>query len=309
MTDRNLRIVTGIMAVLLVVVVSWTLFIIGSRNNPSATAPTAGASLALGSPAPSGSAGASAGASQSAGASPSPSASPSADESPTPSPVPTPSPTPTAPPAPLATLTFVELKLDATADPAGQARTITFTSDGRGTITALLTSISPQGTTHMCLQRGTAAPVCKDSKKGTVTATTTQAHVNWRLTVQGVGIATPTVNVKVTFPALSPKVKISHARFNGTADSEQNGIQARFVPRTAGQVHLVADWGGHPFTYEVDLFDQTSGGGGGSFPSDSGSTNVDVSYPVTAKDTWRILVQNTEAGFGPTDMSATIGWP
>ena len=314
MTERNLRIVTGIMAVLLVVVVGWTFLIISSRDRGTA-APSAGpgSSLAAGSPLPSngGSASASASAPASAGTSPTAGASGAATPSPSPtkSAKPTASPTPTLPPAPLATITFVELKLDSSDDPAGQARVISFASDGPGTITAQLTSSTPQGTTHMCVKRGSKAPECKDWAKGTFTQVTSQARVNWQVTVQGNGTETPTVSVKLTFPSLAPKAKIAHARFDGTAAPELNGIQARFLPRTDGQVHLVAAWGGHPFTYEIDLFDETSGSGGGSFPGDSASTGTDQSYPVTANDRWRIVLQNTEEGFGTTDLTATISWP
>ena len=210
---------------------------------------------------------------------------------------------------PAATLTFVGLKLDAQDDPGGADRIITFTSDGAGKISVKLVSQTPQGTTHMCFKAGAKELGCKDWSKGTFNGTTTQAHTNWRVTVRGTGIATPIVDVTVTYQVVKPKVKIANARFDGTAEPELNGIQVRFVPRSAGDARLVASWGGHPFTYEVDTFNETSGAGGPSYPNQGPSTNVDLATPVTATDTWRLILQNIDTGFGTTDLTATIGWP
>ncbi len=33
-----------------------------------------------------------------------------------------------------------------------------------------------------------------------------------------------------------------------------------------------------------------------------------TAFPVTA-GTWRLVLRNTEAGFGTTDLTATISWP
>ena len=82
-------------------------------------------------------------------------------------------------------------------------------------------------------------------------------------------------------------------------------------PSQAG-VTATCGWsppGGHPFVYEVDTFDETTGSGGASYPNQGPATNVDLSSPVTANDTWRIVLQNIETGFGATDLIATIAWP
>ncbi len=117
------------------------------------------------------------------------------------------------------------------------------------------------------------------------------------------------MTLRLTFAANKPSVKIAHARFDGTDLEETNGIQARFVPRADGDVHLVASWGGHPFTYEVDTFNDTTGAAGPAYPDQGPSTNVDLSSPVTANDTWRLVLKNSEAGFGATDLTATVSWP
>jgi hypothetical protein len=300
MADRNLRTLVAALAGLLVVVVAITLLVIVGRNGPGTASPGTSPTARLGSP----SSAAIVTPTQSASAAPTASSAPAASPSLEPSLAPSSSPLASG----LATLTFIGLKLDASTDPAAQPRIVSFTSDGPGTITAKLASTTPQGTTHMCLLVGTKQVGCKDWASGTFTGKTTQAHANWHVTLVGSAIATPTVNLTVTFQAIAPSVKIEHARFDGTAFPDTNGIQARFTARTPGNAHLVADWGGHPFAYEVDLFDESGGGGDASLANQGPSTNVDQTVPVTPGD-WRLVLQNVEDGFGTTDMTATISWP
>jgi hypothetical protein len=301
MTDRNLRVLVAVLIALLVVVVGATIVVVGGRNgrSPAASSPSP---LAGESRAPSGSP------SSSLATQPSsvPSAEPSAPATAPASSSPGASASPL--PAPLASLTFVDLALDATTDPGGADRIVTFRSDGPGAIAAHLTSAAGQGKTHMCLRVGAKDLGCNDIASGTFTGKTSQAHATWQVTMRGTGAAVPVVNLTVTFQAVAPSVKIEHARFDGTDLAALNGIQARFAPRTAGNVHLVASWGGHPFIYEVDLVDETAGTGNATFPSQGPSTNVDQSIPVTPGD-WRIVLKNSEAGFGITDLTAVVGWP
>jgi hypothetical protein len=301
-SDRNLRYLVAGLTGLLVVVVAATLFVMAGRDDPGAVTPTA-SSTAAGSPGPSGGPG------SSGEGDPTPSTAtlPSA-ATPSPSVIASGVASASPLPAPLATMTFLGLKLDATADPSGQPRIVTFRSDGPGTVTAKLASTSPLGTTHMCLLVGATQIRCKDWASGTIIGKTKQAHATWTVTLRGTAIETPTVNLTVTFQAVAPSVKIRHARFDGTAFSGANGIEARFTPRTPGSARLVADWGGHPFQYEIDLFDEGSGTGDATFPNQGPSTNVDQAFPVGTGD-WRIVLQNTEAGFGTTDLTATVSWP
>jgi hypothetical protein len=301
MSDRNLRtVVTGLTG-LLVLVIAVTLLIMVGRSG-SGTASPSPTPIAIASP--------------SAGATLTPieSASPSTDA--TPSAAPTAATSPSAAPSgspgatALATLTFVGLKLDATDDPGGDPRIVTFRSDGAGTVTAKLATTSPQGTTHMCFLVGTKEIGCEDWRSGTFTGKTSQAHANWTVTLRGSGADAPKVDLTVAFEALSPSVKIEHARFDGTAAQETNGINARFDARAAGEVRLVAEWGGHPLLYQIDLFDENGGQASTTqhVVSQEASTNTDQAMPVTA-GIWRLVLQNTEAGFGTTDLTATISWP
>src|SRR5215203_5674788 len=289
MNDRTLRSVVTALGGLLVLVIAVTLLVIVGRSGSATPTPSA-PPVALASP--SGVA----------------TVTPTEIAAPTPSPTPEATPLTTATPAStpvasgssgataLAELTFVGLKLDAATDPGGETRVVTFRSDGAGTVTAKLASTSGQGTTHMCLLAGTREIRCKDWASGTFTGRTSRDHANWTVTLRGSAAATPTVDLTVTFQAAAPSVTIEHARFDGTASPDTNGIQARFEARVSGDAHLVADWGGHPFLYEVDLFDETGGSGNATLANQGPSTNVDEAFPVTA-GTWRLVLQNIEDGF------------
>jgi hypothetical protein len=307
MTDRSWRVVATIVATVLALVAGAIIAFVVLPGSP--VTPSAAVSLAVASPSRVGppSASESVSASQSLLAS----ASPSASRSPSPSATrPTPTPSPTPKPAPVAALTITQLKLDPR-QPAGAGvpRYISFTSDGPGTITAQLKAITSSGTTHMCLRANLRLIKCVDASATTITAHAASAHVNWRVGLQGTDTSTPTVEVTVTFPAFAPSVKITHARFDGMASPETNGLQALFVPRKGGLVRMVADWGGHPFMYEIDVTNQSSGTGNTTFANQGPSTNADASVHVTSGETWKLVLQNSESGFGPTDMTARISWP
>jgi hypothetical protein len=297
MTNQTWRVVAAALAVILAVLGGATIaFVIapGPGASPSPVLP----SFPAGSPSGSDIAGASA--SLPASPPPSESLAPSASAAPTPSPT----------PVPIAQLTITELKLDPRSPTnAGKPRFILFTSDGPGTITAQLKAISPQGTTHMCLRAGSTDIKCGDAANATIKATTTSAHVNWRVSLQGNGISTPTVEITLTFPAAAPSVKIVHARFDGTAYPDTNGVQAIFVPRANGNAKIVASWGGHPFTYEIDAINQSSGTGNKTLTNQGPSTTTNKSIAVTAGETWKVLLDNADAGFGITDMTYALSWP
>ena len=300
MTDRTLRTVVAGLTGLLVLVIAVTLLIVVGRNG-SGAASTGAPPIGLGSP----SVGATLTPTESA--LPSPSTTPEATATPAEaSPSVAPSGSPGA--SGLATLTFVGLKLDADQDPGGEARVVTFRSAGAGTVTAKLASTTPQGKAHMCFLVGTKDLGCKDWRSGTFTGKTSQAHATWKVTLLGSDFDAPTVDLTVTFQAVAPSVTIEHARFDGTASPDTNGIQARFSARGAGEARLVADWGGHPFLYEIDLFDESGGSGNVTLSNQGPSTNTDEALAVTPGN-WRLVLQNIEAGFGTTDLTARISWP
>ena len=295
-TDQTLRRLTGVMATLLVVVLAAGVFVVLSRGGSgNGSASPSGNGAAFTSPSPSLAATPPATASASSALSASPGAEPSASAS--------------APAVPAATVTVMTLQLDATTDTAGMDRVISFTSDGPGTMSVKLTTATT-GTTHTCFFAGTK-PLgsCKDWKSGTFNGKTTQAHTTWKVTVRGKGSATPVVNVMTTFQAVAPKVKIANARFDGSDAERTNGIKVQFVARADADARLVAEWGGHPFIYSISMSDETTGTDGPAFNEQGPATGVDQAIPVTGGDTWQLVLANSEAGFGTTPMTATIGWP
>ena len=128
------------------------------------------------------------------------------------------------------------------------------------------------------------------------------------LTLRGEGVEAPIVDVTITFPATAPAVIIAGARFDGTLYPETNGLVATVTPRRNGDLTLAADWGGHPFLYEVGLREQ--GGPGSVVLADQGpATRMAETLPITAPNPWKLVLENTEEGFGPTELDATIAWP
>ncbi len=241
----------------------------------------------------------------STGASASPSASAA---SPTTTPTPSPTAKPTVGAGIPAAITFSSLKLDAADDPDGANRVITFSAQGAGTVSAHLTSISPQGETKVCLKSAKKDFGCKTTDEGTISADTSAKELGFTLTLRGVGIAAPVVDIALTFPATRPAVTIDHARFDGTGFPDTNGIDATITPRSDGGTRVVATWGGHPLVYDLRLKEQ--GGPGAHLLTDRGpSTGTNTRLAVTAPNPWRLVLRNAEEGFGATSLTARIAWP
>jgi hypothetical protein len=132
--------------------------------------------------------------------------------------------------------------------------------------------------------------------------------VKFTLTVRGAAAGTPIVAVKVGFPAVHPAATITNARFDGTSNPDFNGVQVVVQPRADGTVKLVASWGGHPLGYEIDLIEQ-GGTGLQTLANQGPSTGVTQTLAVTKTNGWMVVLQNIEAGFGVTPLTATVSWP
>ena len=209
--------------------------------------------------------------------------------------------------APAATMSFQSLFLDAADNPNGADRVITWTS-ATGAVKATVASVSPMGNIKMCLKTPTKTLGCRTAGSGTLSAKTTKPKETFILTLRGEATAQPIVNVTLNFQAKSPKVAIENARFDGTAYPDTNGIQALVTPRADGKVGVTAEWGGHPFLYEIDLIEQ-GGSGSVTYKPDTGSIGTDTQLDVTAPNPWKLVLQNTESGNGITPMNATVSWP
>ncbi len=286
-TQRLVLVLAIIFAVLLGILLATTLFgNNGGSPAPSASSPSSSpaSSLASSSLVPS------------ASEAPSSSMSPSA----------TPSPTPTATPGPAATIEFVQFALDASTDPGGTTRTIAFTGLNGPVLVDLKTESG--GNTTACLLANGKQLSCRTGVNGTLNAVAASASTNYQVTLRGSGGATPVVDVTITFPATRPKVTVTNARFDGTADPAYNGLQVVATLRAGGYYHVTANWGGHPFLYEVDLIEQ-GGPGLKTVQASSSSTNVSQGFAVTPPNAWMIVLKNSETGFGLTGLTATFTWP
>ena len=301
-----------IAAVFIVAVVGGGLLAVNLIGGPGSSASPGPVAVASGSTAP---ASASPAPSQPPSDAPSPSEAPESELPSSPvvpsasaSAPPSATPRPTTAPGQPATVVFTNLKLDAKDDPAGRNRRLTFESQGAGPITVKLGTLSPQGSTIMCLSADGKRLACKTTAAGAITAKTTTRHASFVLTLRGAGIETPVVEVTITFPAKDPAVTITDARFDGTAFPETNGITAIITPRGNGEIALEADWGGHPFLYEIDLFEQ-GGSGTQTLANQGPATRVSERFTITGTNPWKLLLQNIEQGFGATLMTATVAWP
>ena len=225
--------------------------------------------------------------------------SPSAEESPSEAPSPS--------GAPAAAFTLNALFVDAADNPDGADRVITWKS-ATGSVKAEVATVSPTGDVVMCLKTPTKTLGCRTAGSGTLRAKTTKSSETFILTLRGDGIAQPIVDVTLSFQARKPKVTIENARFDGTAYPETNGISATVTPRVDGKLGVQAEWGGHPFLYEIDVMEQ-GGSGSLSYAPEQGSIGTDVDFAVTEPNPWKVVLQNTEDGMGITPMTAVITWP
>jgi hypothetical protein len=214
---------------------------------------------------------------------------------------------PTAATITRARVTFTDLRLDAADDPSGEDRVFRFVT-GPGPITVDVKSITAPGNTIMCLNTLTKELGCRTAKSGQLSAKTTKPQETFLVTLRGQAVAQPVVQVRLTFPAKQPSVIVEHARFDGTDYPETNGISATFTARSPGSVGIKAEWGGHPFNYQIDLSQQGQPGTT-TYEPDEANIGTDQSFDLQDTGEWTIVLRNADAGFGITPMTATLNWP
>ena len=293
MTEERWRSVAIVLAVVLVLLVALTFATslpIGESNPTARPSSAAAASASPGSP--------SASASQTATGSPSPSASTSAS--------PSASASGTAN-AGVAQVTFSGFKLDAMDDPAGKARTFTFKTDGSGNVQAKLVTKSPQGTTRFCLKVGATKPLCRNWASGTLTGTTSaKGQTTFVVTLIGVNIATPTVDLSLSFRARMPSVTLTNGRFDGTGSDGYNGQSGKVKVRSLGTITVKASWGTEPTNYTWSYVDLTDPTNTGVFPGNG--TDIDRTDTVPPSRSYGFSLVNAAAGTEPIPMTLTLAW-
>ena len=287
---RTVAIVLGVVLVLLVGLVFVTSLPIGSSSpTPSATGGRPSGS-APGSP------------SESA-ATPTPreSESPSASAA-------TPSPTPGVPvSAGLATISLTGFKLDADDDSAGKARTFTIKTDGPGTVKAKLTGKSPQGTTKFCLKVGSTKALCREWATGQLTGTTSaKGQTTFVVTAIGVGIATPTVDLALSFRAKDPAVTLTNGRFDGKPVGGYNGIAGKVKVRSGGSISIQASWGSTAYDYTYSIVDLVDASGGGVFTGNG--ISLDKTQTVKPSQSYGFSLVNSADPTGPVPLTVVLSW-
>jgi hypothetical protein len=232
---------------------------------------------------------------------------------------PTPSPTP-GEPAAAATITFNQMKLDATNDTKGFARTFTFITDGPGPVTWAITKNSAGGTSRMCAKVDNSAFTCKVgglmSSKGAMSDSTPDKPSTWTVTFLGYGNSAPTVDIAITWPTTSPKITLTHGRLQGSSTEGVseflNGFTATFKPRAAGVLNVQASWTIITADIGVSLSDTTS----------TPAVTVDdrqyktaqyltpaYTFNVDATKTYTVKLRNESADSGRPDLTAQITFP
>jgi hypothetical protein len=291
MTDERWRSIAIALAIVLALLVVLVVVTSGPSGTPNPTArPSSAAGASAGSP----SASAAESATPSAG-SVAPSASSAA------------SPTPATPNAGVAQVTFSGFKLDADADPGGKARTFTFKTDGAGNVHAKLTTKSPQGTTKFCLKVGATKPLCRNWTNGDLTGTTSaKGQTTFVVTLIGVGIATPTVDVALSFRAAKPSVTLTNGRFDGTSADGYNGLSGKVKVRSVGSIAVNASWGTEPTDYTWSYVDLTDASKTGVFPGNG--TSIERTDTVSPSRSYSFSLVNSATGSGPVPLTMTLAW-
>jgi hypothetical protein len=309
-TWRNVSIVLAVICILLLGVAGAIYF----GSNSSNPAPTETPSAFAGGPSASASASVPGQTSTTAGSSAT-SSSPGPSASATAKPTPTPKATPNAP---VASITFNDMMLDAQNDPLATSRTFSFTSDGPGPVSMLVTKSSlATPSIKMCVKIDAGAQTCSTgAKPGFPNALADRPHSLWVVTLIGVGAATPTVDVAFSWPTAGAAITLAHGRFQGSSSpgiSEAlNGFNATFKPRAGGKVSVGVAWTVIVADVDIALADVA---GGSALSVDEtqrhGVKAVDPPYThsVDAGTTYKVMFRDLSADSQRPDLDATISFP
>jgi hypothetical protein len=225
-------------------------------------------------------------------------------------------PTPGAPSP--ATIKFTGVGLDAGNDANGSDRTFTITSDGPGPVTFTVTSVSKGGTAKLCDSVDGGGPYCvlgttakpPVSNKGKADT----SHSTWTLTLRGYVASAPTVDVSITWPSSSPKVTLTHGRYQGTGASDSlNGFTATFQPRAKGTLNVQSAWTLLSVDSNATLYDASTAPNISLNSHDYKSAMfLDPAYTATLdpSKTYQIKIRRTTADSSQRpDLTAQISFP
>jgi hypothetical protein len=227
---------------------------------------------------------------------------------------------PTPGPISPATISFSGIGLDAGNDADATGRTFQFVSDGAGSVVMSVTKISAGGTAKLCIQVDAGAFACQVGYPGKLPnfphGTSAPGHNTWTATLIGYGTSKPTVDVTFTWPTASPKVTLSHGRFQGSSSpgiaESLNGFTATFQPRAGGQVNVQATWTVITTDASMTLQDDTTPP---PVTVDQRAykavtyINPAFSANVEAGKTYVVMLRNSSPDSQGPDLTAQIEWP
>jgi hypothetical protein len=228
--------------------------------------------------------------------------------------------TPTLPAnAPMATVSFVNMQVDAQNDPLSKARTFTFITDGVGKIGASFTTVSPNtAQSIICLSFDGSKPTCvRGTRYSFAKASTDTTHSVWVVTIIGYQTNTPIVNLTLSWPSNTPRVTMTHGRFQGSSSpgvpEALNGFTAQFAATRAGTAGVSASWTAVTADARVTT-DQISGSSSNLLDQQqyTGVQNLGTpgyAYAVTAGKTYRLSLRDLSADSGRPELTATISLP
>jgi hypothetical protein len=210
---------------------------------------------------------------------------------------------------------LVGLGLERITDSEGVERIITFGVDGPSLISVQLSDVSA-GKVRVCMSREAQDPQreCQRMRSGTMTRAVFDAgHSDWHVSLIAPDQPEqPFVTATMRFNALSPRVDLVNFRFNGTIDPHYNGFIARLSALDSGDLRLQAEFEGDSFQWHIQLR-RTSDGGLLADDSGGPDPSIDVSYPLTAAESYRVdFTEPEELAGGGTSVAfvhATLTWP
>jgi hypothetical protein len=241
--------------------------------------------------------------------SPSPSASASAGASPSAG------PTGAVPPA---RATIRDLGVDDPDSPSATPRIIVFSSDGGGDVTVKLQN-AVGGKVEFCLYPGTLAKPVGDPACLKTTGSTLTGHskgkkpFTWTVTLVGAkGGNTPSVDLRIDWPAIDPRLEITDFRLQGNAAKLYNGVVVDLAGRpTAGPLTFAASWSdiaGDEHAFRATITDRETGA---TLDSAEGEgSNVALGANLAARQRTAVKLLSPEPS-GETDVLATLTltWP
>jgi hypothetical protein len=211
-----------------------------------------------------------------------------------------------------ATIAFVGLILDSTADRAASVRTFTFISDGPGIVSAQIVATSPTETTRLCLAADGATPECASGATPGLTKAAPTPHSRWTVTLASADEGTPTVDVALSWPADRASIQLGGGRFQGEPNPDSlRSLAARFQPRGAGQLSLTASWPPATVAATVTLAETSAARSisvaSATYPG-AGSIAA-YTHSVVAGRTYTLTLFDAGPNEGRPSLSATITFP